>query len=620
MKTKRFFNTLLASVMLAATAGLMVSCTSSIDNTVVTPTEPEENPAVNELLTDFVKTVSGIEKYQQSQADYSNPDNWLKAESDGQQEVDVFYIYPSNYTPAAGEPAIGDIDNAGMRKGAQAIYERQATAFKTSCNIYAPYYRQVDGTFCLQLTTEQEWSLIRYQASQDLSNALEYYFNNWNNGKPFILAGHSQGSENLLALLQDYFHQDDAHEALLKRMVAAYAIGFSVTDEYLAANPDIPFATRHNDVGCIVSWNTEGPANKGHHNAVVKPHAHSINPIYWVTDDTYVPASENLGSLTSIEEGIVEPGIADAQLDLERGVVVVSTEAAKPFAIPAAMQDLFGPESYHGQDYGFFYGDIRRNAEQRIAGFYSQNIQSGMGGAPLLSEATSEDVGKVIGADSRIYDAVYKATAAGTTASGIIVYVGEPGSVDTNSTFYRGLAISLKDFEPYQWFSTGESWYSCTPSYSIKISEAVKFKDGIVRTEILVKSDGSVTNCNNHNHPAAVKAYNYSAPRPHGTSIWFLPSLGQWNLIAQGIASKKYGRPITENLKGSRSDYYLTSKINSVLTGAGGQGFSNGWMSKYWTSTQYFSTKAWTVDFALGGKAQDFDKRTERLVRPVFAF
>lgn len=40
------------------------------------------------------------------------------------------------------------------------------------------------------------------------------------------------------------------------------------------------------------------------------------------------------------------------------------------------MQDLFGPESYHGQDYGFFYGDIRRNAEQRIAGFYS-NIQSG---------------------------------------------------------------------------------------------------------------------------------------------------------------------------------------------------------------------------------------------------
>ena len=375
MKAKQFFYTLAALVVLAAMGGLMAACTSSDDNPV-TPTEPEENPAVNELLTDFVKTVSGIEMYQQTQADYANPDNWLMAESDGLQEVDVFYIYPSNYTPAAGEPSIGDIDNAGMRKGAKAIYERQATAFKTSCNIFAPYYRQVDGTFCLNLTTEQEWSLIRYQASQDLSRALDYYFKYWNNGKPFILAGHSQGSENLLALLQDYFHQDDAHKALLKGLVAAYAIGFSVTDEFLAANPDIPFAERHNDTGCIVSWNTEGPANKGKHNAVVKPHAHSINPIYWVTDDTYVPASENLGSLTSVEEGIVEPGIADAQLDLERGVVVVSTEAAKPFAIPAAMQDIFGPESYHGQDYGFFYGDLRRNAEMRIAGWFS-NIQSG---------------------------------------------------------------------------------------------------------------------------------------------------------------------------------------------------------------------------------------------------
>ena len=65
----------------------------------------------------------------------------------------------------------------------------------------------------------------------------------------------------------------------------------------------------------------------------------------------------------------MEPGIADAQIDLERGVVVVSTEAAKPFAIPAAMQDIFGPESYHGQDYGFFYMNIRRNAEQRIAAY-----------------------------------------------------------------------------------------------------------------------------------------------------------------------------------------------------------------------------------------------------------
>ena len=100
---------------------------------------------------------------------------------------------------------------------------------------------------------------------------------------------------------------------------------------------------------------------------MVKPNAHSINPINWKTDATAAPASDNLGSLTSMEEGVVTPGIADATIDVERGVVVVSAEAAKPFAIPAAMQDLFGPESYHGQDYGFFYMNIRKNAEDRIA-------------------------------------------------------------------------------------------------------------------------------------------------------------------------------------------------------------------------------------------------------------
>lgn len=361
MSNKNFCYALAASMMLSA---MLTSCLEDI------PLDPE--PGVNELLTEFVKTVPGIEKYQETQADYTNPENWLVAETDGTKDVDVFYIYPSNYNPAEGEPSIGDIDNAGMRQGAQNIFQRQATAFSASCNIYAPYYRQVDAIFCLNLTTEQEWSLIRYQASQDLTRALDHYFENWNNGKPFILAGHSQGSENTLALLQDYFHQDDAHKELLQRMVAAYPIGFSVTDEYLAQNPDIPFATRRNDTGCIVSWNTEGPANKDRHNAVVKPHARSINPIRWVTDDTYVPASENLGSLTSLEEGIVEPGIADAQLDLERGVVVVTAEAAKPFAIPAVMQDIFGPESYHGQDYGFFYGNLRRNALERIAGWFSR--------------------------------------------------------------------------------------------------------------------------------------------------------------------------------------------------------------------------------------------------------
>ena len=64
-------------------------------------------------------------------------------------------------------------------------------------------------------------------------------------------------------------------------------------------------------------------------NTVVLENAISINPLNWKRDDTYAPASENLGDRTQVidsegNEGFIvnKPGLADAQIDLERGVVV----------------------------------------------------------------------------------------------------------------------------------------------------------------------------------------------------------------------------------------------------------------------------------------------------------
>ena len=82
-------------------------------------------------------------------------------------------------------------------------------------------------------------------------------------------------------------------------------------------------------------------------------------------DDTYADVSENRGSLHVDENGRTGliPGIADARVDVERGSVIVTT-VDPSLAVPAV--DLFGPESYHNNDYGFFYQNIRENAELRI--------------------------------------------------------------------------------------------------------------------------------------------------------------------------------------------------------------------------------------------------------------
>ena len=127
------------------------------------------------------------------------------------------------------------------------------------------------------------------------------------------------------------------------------------------------------DLGVVVSWNTEGPANKGKDSLVVSPGAISINPLNWCIDETPAGSELNLGSFVPhlLTSGMDElPIRADAVIDLERGTVMVMDPAFEKYTITAltGMDDLekvFGPASYHGCDYSFFYLNIRENARLR---------------------------------------------------------------------------------------------------------------------------------------------------------------------------------------------------------------------------------------------------------------
>lgn len=307
---------------------------------------------------------SGIDKLK-STTDYGVNDNWLAQPAENSKAVDVIYLYPTAYSRADnGEDVICDVDNASMRARAQDIFQRQATVFAESCNVYAPYYRQVDGQYALTLSDEDNDALLRYTASTDPAAALDYYFENLNNGRPYILAGHSQGSENLIYLLSDYMK---AHPDYYKNMVAAYVIGYSVTSDYLDANPHLKFATGESDTGVIVSYNTEGPGNANAHNVVVRSGAISINPLNWARDDTYAGVKANKGSLQS--DGTIGAGIADAQVNTQRGVVVCSSADLASYAVSSQMAALFGSESYHGSDYAFYYANLQENVAERIAAF-----------------------------------------------------------------------------------------------------------------------------------------------------------------------------------------------------------------------------------------------------------
>lgn len=159
-----------------------------------------------DAIPDVVKNTKGSEKWE-NPVDYANEEYWISAKDTG-KAVDVIYFYPTTFTKDSTDaPDVSDIDDDGMRAKAQIIFNMQTAVFVEECNIYAPVYRQVSANYALTLSEQDSDALFRYSASKDPANALDYYFEHYNNGKPFILAGHSQGSEILTMLLSDYMEE-----------------------------------------------------------------------------------------------------------------------------------------------------------------------------------------------------------------------------------------------------------------------------------------------------------------------------------------------------------------------------------------------------------------------------
>lgn len=304
--------------------------------------------------------------------DYSLKECWYKIPTIT-KDVDAFFIYPTEYLGLnEGDPDYATLDNEDVLQGLVGIYLTQANVFEDSANLFMPYYRQASMRYAGEVwkktgSIEAAVSGIPYD---DITSALDYYFENYNDGRPFILASHSQGSAIAKLVLKKYFKE---HSDYYQRMVAAYVIGYAVTQDELDANPHLKFAIGETDTGVIISWNTEGPKNAEENvqTAVLLPNAISINPLNWKRDDTYASASENLGSLVpNIEAGRFEFADigADAQVIPSRGVIVTH---AKMESLPDELVELFnasfGSDGRHESDYSFYYKNIKDNVAKRIA-------------------------------------------------------------------------------------------------------------------------------------------------------------------------------------------------------------------------------------------------------------
>lgn len=310
--------------------------------------------------------------------DYASRAHWLTLPSRILKKVDVFYLYPSAYTRAdSSAPVVGPVNDPGMVHGAHVAFQRQATAFSTVANIYAPYYRQADAAARAAMPQPEQVATVAGGPTHDGIAAFDYYLRHYNHGRPFILVGHSLGSNVLANLLAQYMKQ---RPNVYKKMIAAYVVGYSITPSYLAKNPWLKFATGASDTGVVISWNTEATTVDGT-NPVLLPGGLVINPITWTRTQAVATAAQNLGSIelnvatggTPVldENGKIKRvmGLADARVDKARGVLICSTvdPAIPPYYTPGG----FPMGVYHPFDYPFYFFDVRANAADRVEHFFA---------------------------------------------------------------------------------------------------------------------------------------------------------------------------------------------------------------------------------------------------------
>jgi len=299
--------------------------------------------------------------------DYSNDENWVDIQKDGDKAVDVFFIYPTVAMTTENEDGFASIEE--MRDMAYVIRLCQTSAYEDACNVYMPFYRQTAMTLADKCNKDNATYLNLINNSKaylDIVAALDYYFDNYNNGKPFVLAGHSQGSAMLVNVLTHYMQE---HKEYLNRMVAAYVLGFAPSQDIFNEETGLKFAEKEDDTNVVISFTTEGSTASGK-SLLLPEKPMVINPLNWKRDDSYASADMNKGlilvaptydSITLVE------GRDDAQINLERGTIICTTRTSDDYTISVS----FSSESFHEKEHSMYYGNIKDNVQTRIDAYFA---------------------------------------------------------------------------------------------------------------------------------------------------------------------------------------------------------------------------------------------------------
>lgn len=282
--------------------------------------------------------------------DYTDPLMWhvIKNDSDG-NGADVFYI-PSTWefdwtTPDGTICHYADPSRAEHRADMSIEIEGVADYMADGNDFYSPFYRHI--TLNSWATLNEDTISRRYNdvAFKDVKAAFDLYMREHNQGRPFILAGFSQGGKSVVEILKTL------DETTRARMIAAYVMGYKVTPDDVAKYPYIKTASDSIDTGSVICYNSVSDV-KYTKPIVAAPNVMCINPVNWKTDAT--PA-------------ILNDTITVTLNPLAKVLVVEGYDGS---SLPNIL-DILNTGDYHGAEPWLYSECLRKNFRQRIQAWRS---------------------------------------------------------------------------------------------------------------------------------------------------------------------------------------------------------------------------------------------------------
>jgi hypothetical protein len=175
-----------------------------------------------------------------------SPEPWS---ADPDAPIDCFYVYPTVSTDSTTNSDMSP--DAAERR----VVEQQFARFASVCRPFAPSYRQVTlAGLRARMAGGGTSDLGRGLAYDDVRDAFRHYLENDNQGRGFVLVGHSQGSYVLTRLIGEEIDG----QALQDRLVSALLLGATVTTapgrDVGGSFRDIPLCRMADQTGCVVTY------------------------------------------------------------------------------------------------------------------------------------------------------------------------------------------------------------------------------------------------------------------------------------------------------------------------------------------------------------------------------